>query len=121
MKKTIFKQTLIAILGSMLLFSSAQADANSGTYLTGNDYRQWPEELRFMYIMGELEGSEMYNPTVRSVMGICAVGMNSTRGQQSAIVDKYVANHPEKWGFPLPLLIFNALTEACSAAGVKIN
>jgi hypothetical protein len=38
-----------------------------------------------------------------------------TNGQMAAIVDKYVADHPERWHENIPEIIASAIGKACEA------
>ena len=47
----------------------------------------------------------------------CVKAMNLNLGQLVAIVDKYLNDHPERWGNPMAALTFTALAEACQKQG----
>jgi hypothetical protein len=105
---------------ALLVLTAGEADA-----ITGNKYREYPEHLRMMYVVGVLEGwgfvsntirgSKLKAPEIDSVFGDisrCAAG-KMTQGQVVEIVDKWMRENPAKWHEEMPDLVWRAFSEAC--------
>ena len=86
-------------------------------FIKGNDFRVLGSASKNMYSMGLVDGillSPLYgspNSKLRNFES-CTTGMNGS--QLSAIFDKYLVSHPERWHQSMHTLAFVALKEACS-------
>jgi hypothetical protein len=107
----------------MLLLATASAAAaqerpvtiHEGFY-AGNDYRELHEGQRRVYVSGVIEGmllAPLYGaPKSRmSWLESCAVGMSDK--QVTAIVDKFMDEHPARWHEQMKTLVYSAMIGAC--------
>ena len=92
---------------------------------TGNDWKDWTEELRVIYISGVIDAwAQMVatnNPDkdkpveagtwVYAYAVACLKGM--PYGQIKAMVTKYLNDKPGLWQQPLPYLIFGTVAKFC--------
>jgi hypothetical protein len=84
---------------------------------TGQDYRQWPEALRVGFASGYASGvimgrGSLERDTVRfDKLLNCLVTFSN--GQDEAILDKYIADHPERWDNAIEDLAEQAFVDAC--------
>ena len=90
-------------------------------FIKGNDFRVLDSGGKNMYSMGLVDGillSPLYGAPKSKLEEFesCTTGMNGS--QLSAILDKYLAAHPERWHQSMHTLSFVALKEAC---GSKIH
>lgn len=80
----------------------------------GNEYLQFTSSLRLAYTVGISEGltiaSKVGAAGVQELMA-CSKGM--TFGQMRAIVDKYLAENPERWHHWMSTIIVDALQSGC--------
>jgi hypothetical protein len=122
---------MLMLLG--LIVPGLQGQENDVRF-TGQGWHDWPQGTRVAYVSGFAEGyanattdvtlkaclkapkqsskavSETLMPIVNSTIA-CWRGMRY--GQLLAIVDKYVADHPERWHEPIAELVRAALTNVC--------
>ena len=115
---------LMLLLGLTAALPLAQ---NRSDYLmTGQGWREWSSVMRSGYVIGFFEG---YNSAMMAVVtsgvltsqvltklpnreySACVSGM--TYGQTVAMMDKYVADHPEKWNKKISELLIEATEKAC--------
>jgi hypothetical protein len=80
------------------------------------DYRDLPESERKAYTTGLMDGfygSAMLGPDGKGAekLDACTKGMDSK--QITAIISKYVEDHPEGWNYPLSMQAYNAMNKAC--------
>ena len=114
----------LLILGMLLSAGSAmpQDIVVPQGFLTGNQYRTESESRRESYVMGVTDGflfSAVWGGPESRPLAFkrCIENMNSAQTQ--AIVDKYMANHPERWHQYMQSLIYGAYIEFCPAMGPK--
>jgi hypothetical protein len=85
-------------------------------FLTGNDFRRFSEPEKTAYLMGIWDGY-MFAPAIggRAIndqtLHDCIPGIESD--QLLAIVNKYMDEHPERWGDPMNGIVFGALPANC--------
>ncbi|KVQ75731.1 hypothetical protein WK07_20345 [Burkholderia multivorans] len=119
------------IIGAALLAASVACQAQSpspriylpGAFVNGNAYQRYNSLQRQVYIQGLVDGifysSVIAGRDLSRVMKLsdCASSHNMTDVQIVAIVDKYMADHPEHWGDPMSLTAHTALALACRKLG----
>jgi hypothetical protein len=111
----ILRRTLL--LATITATMTVQAQEPSGQ-ANGQDWRKWSFSMRISFAIGFNAG---YNAAVADVAhpdrvvrtAICLSHM--TYGQNVAIMDKYIADHPEKWDRVVHSLFADAITKACAA------
>ena len=92
------------------------------SYCMGNDFRQLSEPEKSSYLLGMWDGF-MFAPVFGGkakndqVLRDCIPGLESD--QLLAIVNKYMDEHPEKWGDPMGSIVFSALPPDCRAGIVR--
>ncbi|MDS0858136.1 hypothetical protein NUV25_10490 [Burkholderia pseudomultivorans] len=119
------------IVGAALVAASVACGAQSpsprifvpGSFVDGNKYQQYSPVQRQVYVQGVFDGI-FYAPVVagkdlpRAVkLYDCAVSHNMNDVQIVAIVDKYMAGHPERWGDPMSVIAHTAMILACRKLG----
>jgi hypothetical protein len=82
------------------------------------DYRRDPEWVRGRYVTGVIDGlfvstSLGASETAVRALKRCLNGVNSV--QLTAIVDKYISDHPESWQYGTQLMVFEAMDKFCPA------
>lgn len=94
---------------------------------TGNDYQQMMPLERQRYAAGVLDGymaapmlAVRDLPVVRALQR-CDEKMALTDVQLQAIIDRYMADNPERWGDDMGELVLNALINACRKIGAPIS
>ncbi len=108
----------------LTVFSSQSLARDDGSiliqngFIKGNDFRILDGPSKNMYSMGLIDGillSPLYGAPKSKLEKFegCTTGMNGT--QISAILDKYLAAHPERWHQSMHTLAFAALEEACNS------
>lgn len=96
---------------------AAVAFAQQQPQWTGNAYRQLGPDSGIAYALGLVDGItlgaaiERTGGSVQDFYDACVRGR--TRGQVKAIIDKYLADHPERWHEAMGGLVTRALVEAC--------
>jgi|SRR5580704_8820398 hypothetical protein len=118
------KNTLMAFSGGFLLCLCAvvahgqkERQITIPTYFEkAEDYHALPEFDRKAYTTGLIDGfygAAMFGPDGKGAekLGACTKGMDTT--QITAIISKYVADHPEGWNYPLSMQAYNAMNRAC--------
>ncbi len=128
----------------MLVFLMAVAlHAGDDKGLTGQFYQNLPETVRTGYASGFVNGylqgqffaadvihraslnGNLQHTVVAKMTGDVLSGMlclgsgTVTNGQMAAILDKYIADHPESWDKPLSDLAKNAFIDACEKRAKK--
>lgn len=96
-------------------FALAEPTAQGG-YSNGTEYQSWGSSQKLHYAIGFINGL-----LVAPFMGAdnaqtiwldrCVENMRGT--QVVAILDKYLAENPAKWHFPLNILSLSAMESAC--------
>jgi hypothetical protein len=89
-------------------------------FYTGNLYNALPEPARRTYVTGVIDGlmiSPLLGVEKRDLAWFenCVTGMQDN--QSEAVVDRYVATHPERWDDNMALLVFGAMQDACATRG----
>jgi hypothetical protein len=85
-------------------------------FYRGNDFRKLSEPEKATYLIGMWDGY-MFAPAIggKSIndqtLHDCIPDLESD--QLLAIVNKYMNEHPERWGDPMNLIVFNALPANC--------
>ncbi|WP_186210227.1 hypothetical protein [Burkholderia gladioli] len=127
-----FGETMIklsVLLGLAVLASSvpAQSVYVPHGFTTGNDYQQMTPIERGRFDVGVFDGfmaapmlAEKDLPQARALQR-CSGAMSLTNVQLVAIVDKYVADNPERWGDDMSVLELNAIIAACRKIGYPIK
>jgi len=91
---------------------------------SGNEWRGLSDFNRALYVAGVLDGwqavrvtlppgAERYQFDQFGKLPSCAVGNGMTTGQTSAIVERYMKDHPDEWHLAMPFLIVKAVNSAC--------
>jgi hypothetical protein len=85
-------------------------------YYKAEEFIEMSEVSRMFYTSGLMDGfytMAMFGATDKTIASLtsCAGEMDSK--QVSAIITKYVKDHPETWHHPLSIEAWNALNEAC--------
>lgn len=119
------------IVGIALIAASLASQAQTpsprifvpGGFVDGNTYQRYSPVQRQIYVQGVFDGI-FYAPVIagkdlpRSVkLHDCAVSHNMNDVQIVAIVDKYMAEHPERWGDPMSIIAHTAMILACRKLG----
>ncbi|NKF95648.1 hypothetical protein GO290_02745 [Ralstonia solanacearum] len=104
------------------MLASASAGVPEGAFgfgaVRGNHYRAWPVASRQLYLAGIIDGM-LYAPAVSGrtefavALSECLIGVPVT--QQTAVVDKALADNPSHWDAPMNWLVFDALSKFCGA------
>ncbi|GGI72860.1 hypothetical protein GCM10007978_08340 [Shewanella hanedai] len=117
----IYKYLVVLFL---IVFASQSFASEDGTvliqngFIKGNEFRVFDNGSKNIYSMGLVDGillSPLYGVR-KSNMGRfedCTAGMNGS--QLTAIFDKYLAAHPERWHQGMHILAFVALKESCGS------
>ncbi|RQT26027.1 hypothetical protein DF037_20265 [Burkholderia contaminans] len=119
------------IVGAALIAASVACQAQNpsprffvpGGFVDGNKYQQFGPIEKQVYVEGLLDGI-FFAPAIalkdlpRAVkLHDCAVSNNMTNVQITAIVDKYMADNPERWGDPMSNIAYTAMILACRKLG----
>jgi hypothetical protein len=84
---------------------------------TGQDYRQWPDSMRLGFASGYYSGYASARGRFEQAMARFDNLLNCLHtfsyGQTEAILDKYVADHPERWDNAIEYLAEDAFIDAC--------
>jgi hypothetical protein len=106
----------VGLVSLALLALVAVVDAQPAD-VTGNDYQRNTDSLRLWYTIGLGSGFtiartfQTYDGDM-TVLFRCIGGM--TYGQLEAILDKYLADHPERWDHTIATITVDALANACA-------
>jgi hypothetical protein len=96
---------------------SAPQIINSPSYfLKAEGFIEMREVDRMSYINGLMDGffaSALFGATDKTVANLSSCTKDMDSKQISAIITKYVNDHPESWHLPLSVDAFNALSAAC--------
>ena len=112
------------ILFFLAIFTGQSVADNGGSvliksgFIKGSDFKAFGNISKNIYSMGLVDGILLYPfygaPKLKmEKFETCMTGMNDS--QLSAIFDKYLAEHPERWHQSMHRLAFVALKEACSS------
>lgn len=91
-------------------------------YFKAERFIQMNDADRMLYVAGLIDGfsaSVLFGASDQAVapLNSCTKDMDSM--QVSAIITKYVKDHPENWHYPLNIEAYNALNKACPG-GLRI-
>ena len=116
MKCILWTAILCAVLGS-----GTSADA-----LNGNEWKKLPTDARQGYVggvidswatlRGFIEGAKVSpgGAAIYTDLARCIGNREITYGQMNAIVDKYLADHPDKWDYSMAVLVWSAVYDVCN-------
>lgn len=114
------------LIASAFLTCHAQSFYIPGGYVSGNDYMRLQKIPRMNYLQGLFDGF-MYSPVMATSnktsaprMHECTMQMRLNTVQFAAIVEKYMNEHPERWGESMNGLGYNALVSACIKIGMPL-
>ena len=85
-------------------------------YYKAEEFADLSEVSRVLYISGLMDGffaSAMLGATDKTVDSLSSCTGEMDAKQVTAIITKYVKDHPETWHNPLSIEAYNALIEAC--------
>jgi hypothetical protein len=118
-----------------LVAALAVAQNQNNLALQGGAWRQWHEDWRMAYVTGFTDGyiqaarltilatASRNAPTVPAPVKKAAQTVlcmkDMSYGQMQTIMDKYVADHPEKWKTGINELFGKAITKACDARDTR--
>jgi hypothetical protein len=95
---------------------------------TGNDYQDYSVTDRQRYLAGVLDGiylapqlAQQQHLARVEKLSRCESVMRLTGVQLVAIVDHYMADHPEQWGGSMNTIAYKALADACRKNAAPIN
>jgi hypothetical protein len=123
MKHRTLLRTCICVFAVLLLSALAMGEHQLARtypaptcYVKAEKFLELPEYERLAYTTGLLDGFysvAMFGASDETVdrLNSCTKDMDSK--QVSAIVSKYVTDHPETWHLPLSVAAYNALNNAC--------
>ena len=82
--------------------------------LSANDVLAVPIENQKAYISGVIDGMAFLGAT-------CGLGADHTYGQTIAVVQKYLAQHPERWSEEMNILVATAIIIAynCDSSTIE--
>jgi hypothetical protein len=85
-------------------------------FLTGNSFRQLSPLAKRSYIMGIVDGlliAPLVEAPKSKVRWLERCVVNMTDDHVAAIVDKHLAEQPQRWHDPMHVLAYSAFREAC--------
>jgi hypothetical protein len=91
-------------------------------YFQAEAYVELSDSSREMYTMGLMDGfymSAFFGASDETVANLSSCTKDMDSKQISAIITKYVKDHPENWHLPLSVEAYNALNKACPG-GLRI-
>lgn len=120
------------ILVGMILACAAMAHAAGSVnvprgYMSGNAYQGFSDLEKRRYVTGVVDGLLMapimaMRDTPRAIrLQSCEINHQITDNQLVAIVNKYMAEHPESWGDDMAGLVFRAIRAACATVGSSLD
>ena len=113
-------RSFVAALGfcGLLVFATSGAAQTAG-----NEWRRFPAVARAAYVLGVIDGwilvdvavEETKEVRVRAFKNLseCYVTRKMTGEQLGALVDKYMADHPDQWHTSMPSIVLKALAPIC--------
>ena len=114
----------MALLALMSPATPAQGVRVPNGLVEGRDYRTWPRIERTRYVMGAVD-AYLASPIIgaphrnASVLQTCLMDMSDT--QMTAIVDKYLADHPEVWHYGMHIVVINSVRAVCSELDERLK
>src|SRR5215831_13546259 len=119
------KRTLLSILVLLLLVvpvggqkgnNKPRIILNPPSYFRAESFLELNEADQMMYTAGLMDGfyaSTFFGATDETVSNLKSCTEKMDNKQISAIITKYVKDHPEEWHFALSALAHTALNNAC--------
>jgi hypothetical protein len=124
---------LVLMLGLMAAHLMGQGQDKGEYVFTGQGWRDWPVGIRLAYAYGFKAGylaastdsgfgfyilsSGPIPKEARPIVSKLRCLDDMTLGQEVAVVDKYITDHPEKWHKNVADLFGDAITKACADRG----
>jgi hypothetical protein len=119
MKAAVYARLALASLCLLALATSASAGI-----VVGNEWRVRPAREREAYVVGTIDGWQIVDATIQEpakrlpvgafkILMSCAQDRRMTGHQMFAIVEKYMAGHPEEWHQAMASIVFNAMIDVC--------
>ncbi|MGP8439956.1 Rap1a/Tai family immunity protein [Paraburkholderia fungorum] len=114
--------------GLLCMALSAVAVAQNSmvlSFVNGNAYQRFDRTSRMVYIEGVLDGlaeglsANPQDQTAVKALVACTAHMDA--GQVEAIVEKYLADNPTQWDWPMNMLTYNAMANACAVRGFRMS
>jgi hypothetical protein len=93
------------------------------SYMNGTAYLRLNPAIRTLYIEGLLEGMSGglgFNPDQSANKALMTCTQHMDGNQVRAIVDKYLAENPAQWDWPMGTLTGDAMAYACAQRGSKL-
>lgn len=96
-------------------------------FFTGNKYEQFSAIEKRRYVSGVIDGllvsPAMALTSLPRALNLqrCELAAHMTDAQIQAIVDKFMANNPERWGEDMGGLVFGAMLQACAKEGTPLD
>lgn len=94
-------------------------------FLAGNSYLELPSDQRTLYIMGLVDGF-YFAPVLGAprtaqsdLLWVEECVQARMNNQISAMVDKFLTDHPERWNEPMNKLLYETFVEMCPGNPVK--
>lgn len=108
----------------ILVMSCSLYYAQSALAIDGNHWNQLPNDRQNAYVMGVVDAWQNIIGYCGAPQGACfpvkgmfepIVSCTSNRpyGQITAMVEKYMKDHPEGWHYDMASIIWTALSQAC--------
>ncbi len=115
---------IILLVVVMLMIGGGNAFADPVTikegFYTGNIYRELSEHEKHGYITGIFDGirlSPMFGTSTKKDSWAwyvpCMSQILGTNAQLKAIIDKYLADHPEEWKDQMHTIFYRAIYKVC--------
>jgi len=86
--------------------------------IRAENFLHWPTAQQTGYAMGFMDGIYISLPVASSKkqnpltpLANCIAEM--TPSQVSAIIEKHIKNHPDRWHWPLNTMAYSAIRDAC--------
>jgi hypothetical protein len=115
----------LCILGVLCLFAAAiQGEKQKKprvivavpSYYSAETFIELSESDRQMYVAGLMDGfyaSALFGASDETIANLSSCTKPMDTKQISAIITKYLQDHPENWHLPLSVEAHNALNKAC--------
>lgn len=96
--------------------SALRAFKSPPHYYKAEEFVEMGDASRVLYTSGLMDGfyaSALFGATDKTVDSLSSCTGEMGSKQVSAIITKYVKDHPETWHLPLSVEAYNALNAAC--------
>lgn len=111
------------VLGVIVFVGVQNSYGETVARLTGNDYQKLPVGFRTTYIIGILDGISAANDLLGKpnphLSNFLEYTKGMTGGQLVAIVDKFLAEHPEGWHYTMGSSVVMAIIETRKSPEMK--